>query len=171
MHCYWFDTDHIAPNQAKITPDQQDSLQWHHNENNDVPNHRRLDCLLNRLFRRTPKKSNLRVAGLCEGNPPVTGVFPSQNASKTEIFPFDDVIMGSVTMEQPSWMRACITWTLNVTANEKLPTTKTTIENKKTLTTHLGQVLRVIACYPSGYLIKIPTTSWFFKVTTLVWYG
>ena len=42
----------------------------------------RLHCLLNRLFRRRSKKiSNLRVTGLREGNPPVTGGFPSQRAS------------------------------------------------------------------------------------------
>ena len=30
------------------------------------------------------KTSKLRVTGLCEGNPPVTGGFPSQKASSTE---------------------------------------------------------------------------------------
>ena len=39
------------------------------------------------------KKIKLRVTGLCEGNPPVIGGFPSQRASKAEMFPFDDVIM------------------------------------------------------------------------------
>ena len=48
----------------------------------------------NRLFRRTSKKtSKLRVTGLCEGNPPVTGGFPSQKARDVEMFPFHDVIM------------------------------------------------------------------------------
>ena len=43
------------------------------------------DCLLNRLFRRRSKKtSKLRVTGLCAGNPPVTGEFPSQMASYAE---------------------------------------------------------------------------------------
>ena len=52
-------------------------LQWRHNERDAVSTHRRLDCLLNRLFRRRSKKiSKLRVTGLCEGNPPVTGGFP-----------------------------------------------------------------------------------------------
>ena len=47
--------------------------------------HRRLGCLLNSLFRRRSKKtSKLRVTGLCEGNPPVTGGFPSQRASNAE---------------------------------------------------------------------------------------
>ena len=60
-------------------------LQWHHNGRNDVSNHRRLDCLVNRLFRhRSKKTSNLRVTGLCEGNPPVTGGFNAQRASNTE---------------------------------------------------------------------------------------
>ena len=33
------------------------SLQWRHNEHDDVSNHRRLDGLLSRLFRRRPKKN------------------------------------------------------------------------------------------------------------------
>ena len=71
------------------------SLQWRHNERHGVSNHRRLDCLLKRLFRRRSKKTpKLRVAGLCEGNSPVSARwFPSQRASYTDMFPFDDVIM------------------------------------------------------------------------------
>ena len=61
------------------------TLQWRHNERNDVSNHRRFDFLLNRLFRRRSKKTaTLRVAGLCEGNSPVTGEFPAQRSSNTE---------------------------------------------------------------------------------------
>ena len=61
------------------------SLQLRHNERDGVSNHQRLDCLLNRLFRRRSKKiSNLRVTGLCEGNSSVTGEFPSQRASNAE---------------------------------------------------------------------------------------
>ena len=61
------------------------SLQWHHNERNGILNRRRLDFLLNRLFRRRSKKiSKLRVTGLCEGNTPVTGEFPAQMASNAE---------------------------------------------------------------------------------------
>ena len=45
-------------------------------------------------FRRRSKKTpKLRVNGLCEGNSPVTGEFPSQMASNAEMFQFDDVIM------------------------------------------------------------------------------
>ena len=60
-------------------------LQWCHNERDCVSNHRRLDALRNRLFRRRSKKpSKLRVTGLFEGNSPVTGEFPSQRASDAE---------------------------------------------------------------------------------------
>ena len=45
-------------------------LWWRHNECDGVSNHRRLDCLFNRLFRRRSKKtSKLRVTGLFEENP------------------------------------------------------------------------------------------------------
>ena len=44
------------------------TFQLLHNEYDGVSNHRRIDCLLNRLFRRRSKKtSKLRVTGLCEG--------------------------------------------------------------------------------------------------------
>ena len=65
--------------------DPAPSLQWRHNEHYDVSNHRRLDCLPNRLFmRRLKKTSKLCVTGLFEGNPPVTGGFPSHRASIAE---------------------------------------------------------------------------------------
>ena len=76
------------------------SLQWHHNERDSGSNHRGLDCLLNRLFRRRSKKtSKLCVIGLCEGNLPVTIGFPLQRASARKIFQFDDVIMICSHME------------------------------------------------------------------------
>ena len=50
--------------------------------------------MLNRLLRRRSKKaSKLCVTGICEGNPQVTDGFPSQRASNTEMFPFNDVII------------------------------------------------------------------------------
>ena len=62
-------------------------LQWRHNECHCFLNHRHLDCLLSRLLRRTSKKIlKIRVTGLFEGNPPVTGAFPSQRASSVNIF-------------------------------------------------------------------------------------
>ena len=55
------------------------SLQWRHNERDDVSNQQPHDCLLNRLFKAQIKEtSKLRVAGLC------TGEFPAQRASNTE---------------------------------------------------------------------------------------
>ena len=70
------------------------TLQWCHNECDGVSNHQRLYYLLNRLFRRRPKKtSKLRVTGLCEGNPQVTGGYPHKGPVMQKMFPYDDVIM------------------------------------------------------------------------------
>ena len=72
---YW----RISPTFALVT------LQWRHNGRDGVSNHRRLDGLLNRLFRRRSKKTlKLCVTGLCEGNSPVTSEFPSQRAINAE---------------------------------------------------------------------------------------
>ena len=61
------------------------ALQWRHNERDGVSTHQPHDCLLNRLFRcRSYKTSKLRVTGLCEGNSPLTGEFPTQRASNAE---------------------------------------------------------------------------------------
>ena len=60
-------------------------LWWRHHKPDGVSNHKRIAGLLNRLFRcRSKKTSKLRVTGLCEGNPPVTGEFPSQKASNAD---------------------------------------------------------------------------------------
>ena len=61
------------------------TLQWRLNERNGVWNYQRIDCLLNRLFRRKSKEtSKFRATGLCEGNSPVTGEFPTQRTSSAE---------------------------------------------------------------------------------------
>ena len=61
------------------------SLWWRQNGRDSVSNHQPHDCLLNRLFRRRSKKtSKLRVTGLCVGNSPGTGEFPTQMASNAE---------------------------------------------------------------------------------------
>ena len=61
------------------------SLSWRHNGRVCVSIHRCLVCVFSRFFRRRSKKiSKLRVTGLCYGNPPVTGRFPSQRASNAE---------------------------------------------------------------------------------------
>ena len=58
------------------------ALQLRHNEHDGVSNHQSHDCLFNRLLRRKSKKpSKLRVTGLCAGNSPVTGEFPTQRSS------------------------------------------------------------------------------------------
>ena len=72
----------------------KDALQWRHNECNDVLNHRRFDCLLNRLFgRRSKEISKLRVTGLCEGNPLLTGGFPHKGPVMRQMFQLDDATM------------------------------------------------------------------------------
>ena len=60
-------------------------LHWRHHGHDRVSNHRPRDCLLNRVFRRRPKKiSKLSVTGLCAGNSPETGEFPAQMASNAQ---------------------------------------------------------------------------------------
>ena len=69
-------------------------LQWRHNERDGVLNHGRHDYLVKRLFRdRSKETSKLRVTGLWDENPPLTGEFPSLSASYAEMFPFRDAIM------------------------------------------------------------------------------
>ena len=61
------------------------TLHWRHNGWDNVSNHQLHDCLLNRLFRRRSKKTSmLRITGLCVGNSPGTGEFPTQMASYAE---------------------------------------------------------------------------------------
>ena len=69
-------------------------LQWRHNEH-DVDSITNLTNVYSTVYSGPDqrKKSKLRVTGLCEGNSPVTGVFPTQRASNAETVPFDDVIM------------------------------------------------------------------------------
>ena len=57
-------------------------LQWRHNERDGDSNHQPHNCLSRPRSRKTSK---LRVTGLCEGNSPVTGGFPTQRASNAEI--------------------------------------------------------------------------------------
>ena len=62
-----------------------ETLRWRHNWHGSVSNHQHHHCLLNRLVRRRSKKtSKLRVTGLCAGNSPATGEFPTQMASNVE---------------------------------------------------------------------------------------
>ena len=100
---------HSTPLLAQIqnAPRSAPTLQWRHNERDGVSNHQPHDCLLNRLFRRRSKKtSKLRVTGLCEGNSPVTGEFPSHRASNEENVPIrwryhEEVIRYCLKYRQP----------------------------------------------------------------------
>ena len=61
------------------------SLQWCHNGRDGVSNNQSYHYLLNRLFRHRSKKiSILHVTGLCAGNSPVIGEFPTEMASNAE---------------------------------------------------------------------------------------
>ena len=73
-------------------------LQWRHHERDGVSNHRCLDYLHNRLFRRRSKKtSKLCVTGVCLGN---SSRWPVESPHKVPVtrktFPFDGVIMKHV---------------------------------------------------------------------------
>ena len=87
IHRSSVDSPHKGPVTRKMFPfdDVIMPLQLHRNGRNDVSNHLRLDCLLNRLCRsRSKKASKPRVTGLCEGNLPVTDAFPAQRVSNAE---------------------------------------------------------------------------------------
>ena len=82
-HIYY----NVLLNEEALKPSGAEArtLQWRNYEHDGVSNHKRLDCLLNRLFRRRSKKtSKLRVSGLCEGKSPVTCEFPAHRASNAE---------------------------------------------------------------------------------------
>ena len=70
------------------------ALRWRHDDHDGVSNHQPHGCLLNRLFKRRPKKtSKLHVTGLCAGNSPGRVNSPHKGPVTRKIFPFDDVIM------------------------------------------------------------------------------
>ena len=95
------------------------SLLWRHNERNGVSNHRRIDGLLNRIFRhRSDKTSKLRVTGLYEGISPVTGEFPAQRTSNAEnvsiwwrhhVIQYDWVKWNRINLSEirPKWICPC----------------------------------------------------------------
>ena len=62
-----------------------ESLEWCRNGRYGVSHHQLRHCFINRSFRRRSNKTSmLRVTGLCMGNSPVSGKFPSQMASSVE---------------------------------------------------------------------------------------
>ena len=61
------------------------TLRWRHNGHDSISNHQPHDCSLNCLLRcRSKKTSKFCVTGLCVGNSPGNGEFPSQFASNVE---------------------------------------------------------------------------------------
>ena len=91
------DWSKLIPSGQRLLSGRKDiilnTLQWCHYGRDGVSNHRRLDCLLHGLFtRRSKKAAKLRITGLCEGNPTVTGGFPSRRVTR-EMFPIDAVIV------------------------------------------------------------------------------
>ena len=82
----WIIFYHLNTEIAQVFEYQShDTLRWRQNGRDSVSNHQPHDCLLNRLFRRRSKKtSKLRITGLCVGNSPVPGEFPTQMASNAE---------------------------------------------------------------------------------------
>ena len=82
---YLHDIDSTMSVGDRATQGARTSLQWRHNGLDGVSNHQPHQCLLNRLFgRRSKKTPKLRVTGLCVGNSPGTGEFPTQMASNAE---------------------------------------------------------------------------------------
>ena len=71
-----------------------ETLQGRHNEGDGVWNHRRCDCLPNRLFRRRSKKaSKPLVTDLWEGNSLVTVHSQVTRSVTREMFQFDYIII------------------------------------------------------------------------------
>ena len=97
-------------------------LQWHHNEHNGVSNHRHRGCLTDRLFWHRPKKTpKFRVTGLCGGNSPVAGEFPSQRVSNAENVSIwwrhhGDIRM-SALMPKKKALRIVAKWLVKTTKN------------------------------------------------------
>ena len=68
------------------------SLQWRHYERDGVSNHRRLDCLPNRLFRRRSKKTSKSLA-FVRGIHRWAVNFPHKRPVTRKMFPFDDIFV------------------------------------------------------------------------------
>ena len=77
--------DILSANPSVMIEPVPQPLQSSQIERCGVSNLQPQDCLFNRLFGHSTKKtSKLRVTGLCAGNSPVTGEFPAQMASDAE---------------------------------------------------------------------------------------
>ena len=85
--CMWLKWIWSAENQYFTERPIHNLFDWYsffsQNERDGISNHRRPGRLLNRLFRRRPQKTpNLRITGLCEGNPLLADEWPVDSPSK-----------------------------------------------------------------------------------------
>ena len=128
------------------------ALQWHHNERDSVSNHRRLDGLLNRLFRRRLKEtSKLRVSGLCEGN-----YSPHKWPVTRRLFPFDDVIIGLLISFYTGNLGAN---PVNITPNTTRPIKKITKDHQNLMNFFYLQLKYLKSPSNEGPLIHLPMTT------------
>ena len=89
---------------------------WRHNESDFVSNHRRLDCLLSRLFRhRSTKTSKLHVSGLCEGSPADS---THKGPVKWKTFPYHHVLTAIFYI--PSGLVVVMCWSTGSIFPEKI---------------------------------------------------
>ena len=96
----------------------QFSLLWCHNGHYGISNHQSHNCLLNCLFRgRSKKTSKLRVTGLCAGNSPVTGEFPTHRASKGENVSICAVLLLWCIFNIQQWYSNFISFSIHASAN------------------------------------------------------
>ena len=84
----------MSADSCYLTSHEHRPLQRRHNERNGASNHRRLDCVLNRIFKRQSKKtSKLHVMSSMRG----IHRWPVDSSQKEPVprkmFPFDEVIM------------------------------------------------------------------------------
>ena len=107
---------------------QKGTLRWSRHESKGLSSHRRLDGLLNLLFRcRSKKTSKLRVTVLCEGNHRWTVDSPHKGPVRRTMFPFDDVIM-NMTLEVSQYFTGS-PWPFCMTLSSQRKITGTHNEN------------------------------------------
>ena len=133
------------------------ALQWHHNEHGDFSNRQRPNCLLNILFgRRSKKTPKLSVTGLCDGNPPVTGGFPSKrtsNAENVSSWWCHQILNGQLTGLHALWVCS-----VNICKTMIVPCSSTNL----TLTTTQYFIIRIQTAnsqYPTMILDKVSMMS------------
>ena len=83
----------VGPKIWKCCDGGMSSLQWLHNEHDGLSNHRRVNCLLNRLFRHRSKYQKSAPLAFVRGIHRLPGDSPHKRPVTLKIFPFDDVIM------------------------------------------------------------------------------